>query len=743
MKRKIVGIFVCTLLIATAVSSVSGIVTENTSQNNVSDITKEKDDADIEKNSIMQNIRIGGHNGIFIPVIVNIYNDSNVNMSYVNNVINATNRILRQAGMRMVVVDAHGGDSGNPLPSNNGDAGGDGNFTRDERDAVRDCGQREVNNTTNQKGIKIAFGRNPSTTSTTPGVSVHRNPTIIVKRRNNVTNTAQTTAHEFFHVMTLCRNYNLTDINGDGDYDDPNERADANGHAPNIPGPAGRDNIMAPSNWRTGSNLTAEQIAEIRSNRYNHGKCTSQMRRYYPALTDRMQYGTSTDARGDSEGLGKSQGTSIYDIDQVFLTSLHVSDQTGGDKNNIYAQLTVYDILPETEYIDARYSIGFNTDADASTGQYYVGYQGIDKIVYIDAQGIINDGTFELTGTVYNALNGQTYPLPKTPTYDIEDETYDLDEPAVPMQTSFLFSIPKDLLDFTTTYAPAVATSGIGMAVFDITTNLFFDLERWKIDPVLETFGTGIPTPGVSYPYEISGLEPYDDFNLYLDDTIVASDNLDGSGGYSGSFIFPSSVPTDEIHFLTAQDTTGEFGYSITCPDSGDTLMLREGFESEIWPPEGWTQIQTTTEVDYYPCFWHQNDYDAGNGEYSAGLWWGNEQQDEWLITPSLDFSGSYISTTLEFWDFNFGSSSDYWEGDYVKVSVDGGETWDTLANLYEEAPLYPSGFFGDTLEFDLSDYIGNSDVKVAFHSSIPPLCFRYIVFALSALISYLSSYLN
>jgi hypothetical protein len=41
---------------------------------------------------------------------------------------------------------------------------------------------------------------------------------------------------------------------------------------------------------------------------------------------------------------------------------------------------------------------------------------------------------------------------------------------------------------------------------------------------------------------------------------------LDPAGNAGVSFIFPTDLLDTEIHFLTAQDTTGEFAYGITCP---------------------------------------------------------------------------------------------------------------------------------------------------------------------------------
>ena len=141
-------------------------------------------------------------------------------------------------------------------------------------------------------------------------------------------------------------------------------------------------------------------------------------------------------------------------------------------------------------------------------------------------------------------------------------------------------------------------------------------------------------------------------------------------------------------------------------------IIIDEDFESDFVPFR-WSMIQTTEELTYeIPCWWHQ--YEEAGNNY-AGLWWGYLPQDEWLMTPALDLS-IWTEASLSFQTFNFGFYEEYWEGDFIKVSPDGGETWDTLGNLYEMAPPYPGGFFDVVIDFNLSDYAGLSEVVVAFH---------------------------
>ncbi|WP_243363352.1 PEP-CTERM sorting domain-containing protein [Fundidesulfovibrio terrae] len=122
---------------------------------------------------------------------------------------------------------------------------------------------------------------------------------------------------------------------------------------------------------------------------------------------------------------------------------------------------------------------------------------------------------------------------------------------------------------------PLVATAGDGVSIFD--DSIFdFDLIRWLEDPTLETFGDGVPKPGVSYPFSVSGLESLSPFDLLLDGQVMLSASLDATGSFAGSFIFPN-IPVNTLHFITAQDSTGEFAYSMTCPTPEPTSLLLLG----------------------------------------------------------------------------------------------------------------------------------------------------------------------
>jgi hypothetical protein len=516
----------------------------------------------------------------FIPTIVNRYPNDGLGAGDDKDVIKAINQIYKDNSfpVRLVQVgDAHtvaandggtnnwGGDNGT-----GGGTAGDGRLTDDEgwRGAknVVQWGDSEVadpNRVKNKRGVKISFALRLTVggRSTTPGFSYHCRPTIVVslpRARDRANNervpsrnltgaqaTAETVAHEIGHVL--------------GDLS----------HAPDSGGSSGNGNFMATSNRRTGTAMTTSQKRKMLRNILKHGKCAAQWEKAEFGIKLEQLFGTGLDELKDQEssGLLPLQMSGIYDLYQIYLIALDESTQAQDDTANISAQIRVEGVLPEDEEIDALYSLGFDIDDNLTTGVDHGDRDGIDRIVFIEAEGDISQGTFQLTGWVYDTDSGTTEPLTAEITAETEYLFPDEDDDPIPVETSFFFKIPKILLNLSAVEVPVVVTAGDSGSTYD-TTELVFDTAAWLHDPTLATFGTGVPTPGQPYPFEISGLEPNSLFTLYLDDDPVVTNALDGNGNFSGQFIFPA-ISNLEPHFLTAQDDTGEFAYNLTCPESG------------------------------------------------------------------------------------------------------------------------------------------------------------------------------
>ncbi|MEI6456176.1 MAG: choice-of-anchor J domain-containing protein [bacterium] len=134
---------------------------------------------------------------------------------------------------------------------------------------------------------------------------------------------------------------------------------------------------------------------------------------------------------------------------------------------------------------------------------------------------------------------------------------------------------------------------------------------------------------------------------------------------------------------------------------SGGGFILNEGFENEEFPPARWTQVIHNTGAT-----WSHTGYASPvgvhTGNYSAGISWDYNSQNEWLIVHDVFAGGN-----LRFWSMAFQGST---HGDhyYVKVSTDNEVTWETLFDL-SALPLYPGGYnqWQEPYDIDLSPYTG------------------------------------
>ena len=179
---------------------------------------------------------------------------------------------------------------------------------------------------------------------------------------------------------------------------------------------------------------------------------------------------------------------------------------------------------------------------------------------------------------------------------------------------------------------------------------------------------------------------------------------------------------TDEVEVPLSEKNNQLESSNIASHEEEEHIFYQEDFEDD-WiddndgdlAPKWWRMEQTSTEVNVgFPCWWHQMEEYGSNFSKGAGVWWGNDWQNEWLIMQPLDFS-LLTGVKLQFWTWNYGYVEGYMEYDLVKVSTDWGVTWDELTNLYIEAPS-GGGYFGEVVEYSLSDYEGEQNVLIAFH---------------------------
>ena len=166
---------------------------------------------------------------------------------------------------------------------------------------------------------------------------------------------------------------------------------------------------------------------------------------------------------------------------------------------------------------------------------------------------------------------------------------------------------------------------------------------------------------------------------------------------------------------------------NYTAPPGWDVDGISVGHQKNM-PPLTHYWSQMTTNDTNLPLI--------RSGNASACVWWsdGNgepedvgREQNEWLITPELNFS-SYKEINLTFWSQYFWTA-EVNNSDFVKVSKDNGETWDTITDLVndpkwelggEQAGWADWNNYEKPITIDLSEYVMESSVRIAWNFYYP-----------------------
>ena len=147
----------------------------------------------------------------------------------------------------------------------------------------------------------------------------------------------------------------------------------------------------------------------------------------------------------------------------------------------------------------------------------------------------------------------------------------------------------------------------------------------------------------------------------------------------------------------------------------GAVDILSEGFEGGTVPPPGWELWQTNPNKTWeiYP--------NPHSGNYNAICFPDSGSQNEGLVTPSLDFTG-YSEIKLSFWwymSYYFGVDPyDYYDLT-VWITTDG-ISWIDIWCEDTIGPFNDWEYYDTTfgIHIDLSAYIGETNVRIAFYNS-------------------------
>jgi hypothetical protein len=137
-----------------------------------------------------------------------------------------------------------------------------------------------------------------------------------------------------------------------------------------------------------------------------------------------------------------------------------------------------------------------------------------------------------------------------------------------------------------------------------------------------------------------------------------------------------------------------------------DDDLFTEGFEG-AWLPTGWHHIQDHLST------WTRSSYDSHSGNYCAAIWWNAGVQDEWLITPAIDLTGS-INPKLEFYEraINWSDGGHH----YVMVSTTSQTDPAAFSIVADMTPANHTvgGFEGEPATVSLIDYVDEPVVYIA-----------------------------
>jgi len=479
-----------------------------------------------------------------IPVIVNILKNSTATTEHTTEAVDKANVVLKKAKVMLVLVKT------NVLTENDGDNGGmgqgtagDGILTSKERNSVRSNGGNEVDELPGMKGTKITFAKpgGVKSGSTTPGISVHENPTIIVEQRNTTDSTGATIAHEFGHVFTLEHPNETPELD---DNENGNIMTPSNG---------GRDIFVNSNNASKGlENIewTETQLEKIDTD--GIAKAMGfQGTMQSPGQLKQFQYGSDIDFFNDQIGV-----IEYHDLNWTFLRS------EAGDEF-IHGLLTLYGIIPSSGAVDVTYSLLFDSDANSLTGLTIGSFTGVDKELVIQIHGDASIEPLTISGLIFDYGTFFNTPIDSPTLITIKEET-DLDVSGVPIADHIRFKILKSVLGLSANNVP------VGVMVRDLpdpfsfntefdTTSFTYDRDLYLEVPTLSLVNEFAKT-GDMILFDVVGLNPNSSFDLRVDDVPVLSDTTDTNGDFSGNFVFPDL--SSGFHFLTAMDSFDSFAFN-------------------------------------------------------------------------------------------------------------------------------------------------------------------------------------
>ncbi len=225
-------------------------------------------------------------------------------------------------------------------------------------------------------------------------------------------------------------------------------------------------------------------------------------------------------------------------------------------------------------------------------------------------------------------------------------------------------------------------------------------LEYGTVDEKIEINGPFTFSPHIRINANVSGAESY---QWYKNGQVLS--------GATGSRLYLKADEDYYGEYYCKTDAGDSRKITIVKGGSGGVL-LKENFDSETFPPAGWTQKITNAAKTWgkgNPSEKPFTDIDPTN-VYSALCPYVAEDQDEWLKSPAFDLPGGILN--LEF----YAGYNSYWISAAtlnVYISTDNGTTWDTIWNASMVST--DDKWAWNKIDVDLSTYAGKPGVMLAW----------------------------
>jgi hypothetical protein len=462
----------------------------------------------------------GANEWIELPVVINLYNGTNVSEADAKKYIERANEVFKQAKIKLKIAKVNK----NFMVGNN-DAKQSGT---EDAEAERK-GKKELKDNTKGKGIKINFTDDPWTEKggTVNGWAKHKSPVIFLRKNpdpnaaKSCEKTGNTVAHEICHVLTI--NYDLYGNNE-------------------------KDRLTYGRDDRTDTKLTDAEKEEIRKEAAKRGKVQKKDAGATPSTKKRKETGLgfNEDPASPQDHLG---------ISDAMMTG----SETEGD---IACRILTNGFYPFGA--PDNYLFLIDIDANPATGQNFVGFEGIERVIQVFpevpgfafAQGLdlmnpTND--IFLNGTI---IEERKFPETLAPATEPSDPAFDAIDVDVP---AGWFGFDPGLADI----VPVIAASGGPFGIVDVLP-FEFDLLDGDRGPIVVTSDGEIDAAGGEM-VDVSGLgfPGGASIEVELDDLVLGTIPAQPDGSFNAVFALDPATLTD-TYFLTASDpVSGEFGFAV------------------------------------------------------------------------------------------------------------------------------------------------------------------------------------